>query len=363
VPTRQLPPKPNLAHLKHQAKDLLQQLELRDRSCAQRLREFHPRLRNATDEDIFSCELTLSDAQLAIAHEYGFASWPRLRNHVEKPGGPDDVSLPHHERIADTLFSRAVHLIDCGDASVLALLLKEQPHLIRQRVSFEGGNYFRNPALLEFIAENPVRHGTLPRNIVQIATVLLEAGPESSSVNDTLGLVASGRVARECGVQLALIEALCRYGADPNQALATALLHGEFQAVNQLVRSGAQPDLAVYAATGDDERFLLHLPASNSSQRALALSLAAQYGHTEIARKLLDRGTNPNQYGPGHSHSTPLHQAALAGHLDTVRLLIERGASLSMRDTIWNGTAADWAKHAGKTTVERFLREQQKHED
>lgn len=42
----------------------------------------------------------------------------------------------------------------------------------------------------------------------------------------------------------------------------------------------------------------------------------------EIVRLLLDSGENPNP----HSHSTPLHQAALAGHLDVVRLLVERGA-------------------------------------
>ena len=40
--------------------------------------------------------------------------------------------------------------------------LKQHPKLVHQRVVFEGGNYFRNPTLLEFVAENPVRHGTLP---------------------------------------------------------------------------------------------------------------------------------------------------------------------------------------------------------
>jgi hypothetical protein len=34
---------------------------------------------------------------------------------------------------------------------------------VHQHVVFEGGNYFRDPTLLEFVAENPVRHGTLPR--------------------------------------------------------------------------------------------------------------------------------------------------------------------------------------------------------
>jgi hypothetical protein len=357
MPTKQLPPKPNLDHLRHQAKDLLQQHLLRDRGCAQRLREFYPRLCGATDEEIFSSQLTLSDAQLTIAREYGFASWSRLKRRIEEPNPGDDLRLPHHERIDDPVFSGAIHLIDSGATSALSRLLKEHRNLIRQRVRFEGGNYFRNPGLLEFIAENPVRNGKLPENIVQIATVLLEAGPERSSIDETLGLVASGRVPRECRVQVPLIELLCSYGANPNAALPSAILHGEFEAVHQLIRSGAQPDLPVFAGIGDTKGFLEHLPASDSGQRQSALALAAQYGHVEIVRALLDSGEDPNRYSPGHSHSTPLHQAALAGHMDTVMLLVERGAKLDMRDTIWNGTAADWAEHAGQTTVVRFLKD------
>ena len=210
MPTKQLPAKPSLDHLKHQAKDLIRQHALRESSGAQRLREFHPSLRLATDQEIFSTHLTLSDAQLAIAREYGFATWARLKHHIEKPGLSDNLALPHHERIEDAVFRHAVNLIDAGDVSGLSLLLKENPSLIHQRVLFEGGNYFRNPGLLEFIAENPVRHGTLPPNIVDVAVILLEARPEYRSVNDTLGLVVSGRVPRECKVQIPLIDVLCK---------------------------------------------------------------------------------------------------------------------------------------------------------
>jgi hypothetical protein len=357
VPTKQLPANPSLDHLKHQAKDLLRQHALRELSSAQRLREFHPSLRRATDQEIFSTHLSLSDAQTAIAREYGFANWTRLKHHIEKPGMSDNLALPHHERIEDPIFRRAVNLIDSGDVSSLLLLLKEHPSLIHQRVLFEGGNYFRNPGLLDFIAENPVRHGTLPTNIVDVATTLLKAGPEYSSINDTLGLVASGRVSRECEVQTTLIEVLCSNGADPNSALQTAALHGEFEAVRELIRLGAKPDLPVLAALGKTAEFLGHLPSADSDQRHLALALASQYGHAEIVRALLDTGEDPNRYNPGHSHSTPLHQAALAGHLDVVKLLVERGARLDIKDVIWQGTPADWAHHEGRTAVEAYLRE------
>jgi hypothetical protein len=45
---------------------------------------------------------------------------------------------------------------------------------------------------------------------------------------ETLALVSSGRVARECGAQVPLIDLLCSYGADPDYAMPPALPHGEF---------------------------------------------------------------------------------------------------------------------------------------
>src|SRR5689334_15188121 len=108
MPAKRLPPHPNLDHLKHQAKDLLKSHALREPAAAQRIREFHPRFRTATDAEIFNSHLRLSDAQLAIAREYGFPSWPRLKRHIEKPSLADNLTLPHHERIEDRRFRRAV---------------------------------------------------------------------------------------------------------------------------------------------------------------------------------------------------------------------------------------------------------------
>lgn len=112
--------------------------------------------------------------------------------------------------------------------------MKRHPHLAHQRVAFEGGNYFRNPTLLEFVAENPVRHGTLPANIVEIARAILDAGTSQSALNEALMLVSTGSVPREYGVQLALIDVLCDYGANPNTAAHAAALHGELEALKAL---------------------------------------------------------------------------------------------------------------------------------
>jgi hypothetical protein len=236
--------------------------------------------------------------------------------------------------------------------------LKQHPNLVHEHVVFEGGNYFQNPTLLEFVAENPVRHGTLPPNIVELTQIILDAGPSPSAKHETLMLVSTGSVPRECRVQLPLIDLLCDYGADPNGAAQAAALHGEFESLNGLIRRGARIDLPVAAALGRIEDAGRLLAGASAEDRHLALSLAADFGHVEIVRLLLDAGEDPTRYNPvgGHSHTTPLHQAAGAGHDEVVRLLVERGASLELKDILWRATPADWARHAGRTGIEAYLR-------
>lgn len=276
---------------------------------------------------------------------------------------PDDPNIPHHERITDAVFRHAVDLLDVGDAEGLRAHLNQHPGIGHQRVAFASGNYFRNPALLAFAAENPIRRGTLPANIVSVAKVILEAGAQAdrSVLDETLGLVCSGRVPRECGVQLPLIDLLCDSGANPDSAMPAALVHGEFDAVNELIRLGARINLPVAAATGRIEDARQLLSSSSDEERHSALALAAQFGHIEILRFLLDAGEDPDRYNPVgiHSHSTPLHQAALAGHLEIVRLLVERDARLDLKDTLFEGTPADWAQYVGRTDIEKYLRLQE----
>lgn len=69
--SRTLPPRPSLEFLKKQAKEHLRVLQQRD-----------PRAR-------------LVEAQHEIAREYGFASWPKLRAHVESLAQQQDA--PAHE--------------------------------------------------------------------------------------------------------------------------------------------------------------------------------------------------------------------------------------------------------------------------
>jgi ankyrin repeat protein len=139
----------------------------------------------------------------------------------------------------------------------------------------------------------------------------------------------------------------------------TALAFGYKDAANALVRRGAQANtLAAAAGLGRWDDSVRLLPNATSEDRHRALALAAQHGHVEIVRLLLDAGEDPNRYNPegNHSHSTPLHQAAWSGHEGVVRLLVERGASLEMADTTWKGTPLDWAIHGGRTEIAEYLR-------
>lgn len=358
MPTRQLPDRPDLGHLKNQARTLLDGCAAGDPRACQRMREFHPRFAGASDTAIAGAPLSWSDGLFAVAREYGFASWPRLKARVEA-AAPGDSERPLHERIADPVLRRAVEAIDDGDIAALARLFDAHPDLASRRARFEGLNYFRNPALLAFVAENPVRHDCLPPNIVEIAGLILDrrAAAHPGDVAETLALVASGRVAREAGWQQALIALLVAHGADPAAALPAALVHGEFVAARALIELGAPPTLAAAAALGDTAAAARLLGGADPDERHRALALAAQHGHAAILDLLLDAGEDPNRYNPpgAHSHSTPLHQAALAGHEAAIRALLAHGARVALRDTLWNGTALDWARHAGQAGAVALL--------
>ncbi|MBM3808777.1 MAG: ankyrin repeat domain-containing protein [Acidimicrobiia bacterium] len=68
-------------------------------------------------------------------------------------------------------------------------------------------------------------------------------------------------------------------------------------------------------------------------------------------------GEDPNRFNPPgtHAHTRPLHQAVAAGHLDVVKVLIERGARLDIRDTIHHGTPLCWVQYCGQPAIAEYL--------
>ena len=70
---RPLPPVPNIEFERKEAKLLLRQLRAGDHKATERAR-----IRHSAVSHIYASDFKLADAQLTIAREYGFASWPRM---------------------------------------------------------------------------------------------------------------------------------------------------------------------------------------------------------------------------------------------------------------------------------------------
>jgi hypothetical protein len=81
-----LPERPNLAHLKHQAKDLLKSHRSADVNTLARIRQALPRCRGDALDAIARSPFQLSDALFMIAREYGFSDWPALKRHLATGG-------------------------------------------------------------------------------------------------------------------------------------------------------------------------------------------------------------------------------------------------------------------------------------
>jgi Lon protease-like protein len=79
---RELPPRPNLEHLKKQAKDLLDAHQRRDPDALARIRTAVPSFAAMSDDDLARAPFALHDAQSAIAREHGLKSWNELREAV-----------------------------------------------------------------------------------------------------------------------------------------------------------------------------------------------------------------------------------------------------------------------------------------
>ncbi len=255
--------------------------------------------------------------------------------------------------IQDPLYLQAVSSIDSGDPTVLESLIALHPRLVRERLHYPSGDYFEHPFLLWFVADNPIRIERLPENIVEITRILIQAVKREGvsvplQLDYALGLVATGRIPRECGVQRAMMSLLIDEGATPQGGLG-ALAHGNADAAAFLVERGAPLTLAT--AVGLDR--LDDLPrlaeSADAAEKLAALTVAAFYGKPHLVTLLLELGATPNgfpQKSSGfHSHATPLHQAVFSGSLEAVEVLMNAGASLDVQDRIHHGTPLGWAKH------------------
>jgi ankyrin repeat protein len=242
------------------------------------------------------------------------------------------------------MFAEAVAAIDNGDLGALCALLAAHPEVLSARLENGREDYFARPYLLWFVAENPIRHGALPANIVEITRALLDAGAEGRDY--ALALVVSGRVPRDAGSQLGLIDALVEAGADPN-CLDPALAHRENAAAERLLERGARLTPVAAACLGRE----FDATAATLEERQVALAGAALHGRADALRALIAAGVEINAFNPDgyHAHSTALHSAVDSGSADAVEVLLDAGADRTIKDTLFHGTPDDWFQYLNPT--------------
>jgi ankyrin repeat protein len=361
-----------------QADALLTGWHVRDAGAIRVFRNRHPKFldaktpwlaRNMTDAEVRATPIDRDDARLALARWYEFQDWQRLEDYVASVQQPGPIAR----------FERAVQAVIDGDIETLQVLLGDDPELVRAR-STRVNNAdppMHHATLLHYLAANGVEEyrQRSPKNAVAIATALLEAGADPDALAwayggrcTTMALLVSSSPPAEAGVQVPLVETLIGYGASVAPAgegnwtspVETALVFGMRDAALALVRCGAPIEsLAAAAALGRIEDAKRMLPSAGEQDRHRALALAAQSGQTDAVRILLDAGEDPNRFNPPgtHAHTPPIHQAVAAGHLEVVKLLVDRGARLDLRDTIYQGTPLGWAEYCEQREIAAFLRD------
>ncbi len=351
----------NFSEYEEQARALLDAVTSGDEASQWRFAWLHPRFRGKSVSDVKAAALQTSDAQTLIAAEYGFESWEALHRFTKDVSRDSPIAR----------FEDAAEAIVAGDAAALRSMLQKHPELIRARSTRR-----HHATLLHYIAANGVEDARqkTPPNAVEIATILLDAGAEPVALADMYDhkcttmsmLVSSGHPAR-AGLQAKLAELLLERGAaldgpgtDWQSAIMTALAFGYRDTAEAIShRPGAVIDLPAAAGLGRVDEIKRLLPSADARSRHVALALAAQHGHVAVVRLLLDAGEDPSRYNPEgfHAHSTPLHQAVWSNHMEVVRLLVERGARLDLRDKVYDGTPLGWAEYGKRDAIVQYLRE------
>jgi ankyrin repeat protein len=269
---RNLPPDPSLEQQKKQAKELLHALRAGDVDARARFRRHLP------DKP----RLTLADAQLVLAREYGFESWARLKAHIEEHAGAGAVA-PDVEAEFRRVFA-------AGDATALRVLFQRHP--ATRRMIDAPVFPFDSPALVHVAGTGDVA----------LIDVLLEAGADPNARSSWW---AGGFHALHSAGD-AVADRLIEAGAVPDACAAAHLDRID------LLRGLLDADPARVHERGGDGQTPLHFTRSR-----------------EVADLLLARGADIDARDVDH-RSTPaewmLERRRGAGRYELARHLVERGA-------------------------------------
>jgi ankyrin repeat protein len=331
-----LPARADLEQLRLQAKDLLRAATRGEPAAIARLRAVSDRL-------------ALHSAQLAVAREYGFTSWAKLKLEVER---------------------RAI--LDSADAPRLADLLAAHPELAVQRMTgwcdhLHGASPLSYVAMMRYDTTRDIWRDV--PGTAALARALLRAGaPVEGDPLDaetplmTAASYGDAQVARvliEAGADLDATASATAGGVPGGTALRHAVVFGMTDVVDVLLAAGAT-DLVQAAAAGDLTGILT--PDTSQADRIAALRTAAAHSQLDVIDQLIAASTPVD--GVDRDGSTALHEAAFSGRADSVQRLLMHGADPAHRDTRFDSTPLGWCQHQreqvgpgkGHDEVEEVLR-------
>ena len=325
MPSEALPPRPSLDQLRRRAKELRDAARSGDPAALGRIAARTPAARAGT--------VTLAGAQLAIAREHGYPSWPRLVAEVQARTaqrgqqveeflvasirdwtGRAARMLARDPWIAGYDVRTAVIL---GDAARVREMLARDPGLATRPDERTGWTALHTVCASRWHRLDPARADGL----TEVARLLLEAGADVA-----IRVSAPGRPAGQEGGHWSPL--LCAVAGEPNPAITGLLLE-----------HGARPDdhvLYLAAFESDHECLRLLLPYAPDIAATTALSAPISTGDVTGARLLLDAGADPNHLleagllGESHEQEPPVPPLSAAVDLESgsemVGLLLERGA-------------------------------------
>jgi ketosteroid isomerase-like protein len=370
VPPRGLPGNANLEQLRNGARGFQRAVRAGDPGAAAVVNEFHPRFGSARPGSPELDAFTRADAQLVVARQFGFPSWPRLKAHLELVA--DYARSPHHEPVGGPLadegeivdeFLRLVTLNygddDPGRLARAQALLREHDWLATANVytiaatgdldaardlladdpaaaSRFGGPYRWEPLLYLTYARLPLSSGRSP---LAVARLLLEHGADPNAgylweglippFTALTGALGGGGTIPKHPQELALARLLLEAGANANDGQAL-YNRGWGQGTDE---EWLELLFEFGLGTGDGGPWRRRFGERQDSPKKMLEDLliaAAHHGLTDRVRRLLARGVDPRGervQHPIYRGRSPVQEAALNGHMDIVAMLLEAGAS------------------------------------
>ena len=319
MPSRELPSRPDLDHLKREARSLQQAARSGDSDALQRLRQ-------ALGTDT---ALKLTDAQRAIAREYGFPTWARLRSHVQASRGADDAinmflfavqaqdadRAREFLRAAPHIAKESLHVAAAlGHAGDAARLIAEDPSRVRQKAGDPAAEPLLFLCFSPFLGENAERDAGL----LATARLLLDAGADPNTKDGRYGVPALYAVTGARSV-LPLARMLLDAGANPTdgESVFHAAEHFHEEALELLLNAGV--DLNYVGDWGNTALYFLLTWHDIEREPKVGQGI----------RWLLARGADPNVLS-SKQRETALHVAARRGQsIGTIQVLLDHGADVN----------------------------------